>query len=527
MNDLIEQAVIYLKGTWRFRWVALLFAWVVVVAGWGYVARIPDQYEASARVYVDTDSILRPLLRGLTVQTNVDQRVALMTRTLLSRPNLEKIARMTDIDIAAKTPEDMEELINNLASDIHLASTRQEKNLYIISYENKEPEIAKRIVQAVLTVFVESSLGEVRKDTDVAQKFLDQQIQDYEQRLSEAENRLMEFKRKNVGFLPGQGGDFFERLQATQQDLQQAKLSLREAEKVRDEMQDQLDALEESGDSPYYSASTQTVSPLDSRIQLLRTKLDELLLRYTDQHPDVIEIRSTISALEKQKEEEQKASTAGGSTSPSLEENPMYQQAKMGVSQANANVAAAQVRVREYEDRLDKLSKQVDILPQVETELKRLDRDYAVNKQNYEELLSRKQAAKMSEEAEQTGDNVQYRVIDPPRVPLSPSGPHRVLLSSLVLVIGLAGGLFLALLLSQINPVIFTRRTLQSVAGLPVFGAVSLVMTPEVRFKNRLRNASFAFASILLMLAYTVVLVIHSADLGDLRSIVHVVKEWV
>ena len=281
MHDLIEQAVIYLKGTWRFRWVALLFAWVVVVAGWGYVARMPDQYEASARVYVDTDSILRPLLRGLTVQTNVDQRVALMTRTLLSRPNLEKIARMTDIDIAAKTPEDMEELINDLASDIHLASTRQEKNLYIISYENKEPEIAKRIVQAVLTIFVESSLGEVRKDTDVAQKFLDQQIQDYEQRLSEAENRLMEFKRKNVGFLPGQGGDFFQRLQATQQDLQQAKLSMREAEKVRDEMQDQLDALEESGDSPYYSSSNQTVSPLESRIQLLRTKLDELLLRYT------------------------------------------------------------------------------------------------------------------------------------------------------------------------------------------------------------------------------------------------------
>jgi len=183
--------------------------------------------------------------------------------------------------------------------------------------------------------------------------------------------------------------------------------------------------------------------------------------------------------------------------------------------------------VREYEDRLDTLSKQVDILPQVETELKRLDRDYAVNKQNYEELLSRKQAATMSEEAEQTGDNVQYRVIDPPRVPLSPSGPHRLLLSSLVLVIGLGGGIFLALLLSQINPVIFTRRTLQNVAGLPVFGAVSLIITPEIKFKNRLRNASFAFASILLMLAYTVVLVIHSADLGDLQSIVHVVKEWV
>ena len=526
MYDLVEQVVIYLKGIWRYRWMALIIAWIVSIAGWVFIERMPDKYEASARVYVDTDSILRPLLRGLTIQTNVEQRVNLMTRTLLSRPNLEKIARMTDLDIAAKSPKEMDSLINRLANGISLSGDRRNQNLYSIFFEDENPGVAKRVVQAVLTTFVESSLGETRKDTDVAQKFLEQQIQDYEQKLSEAEDRLTDFKRKNVGFLPGQGGGFFERLQATHDEFEQAKLALREAEKVRDELQDQLDKVAKSGDELTNLAKSQYTSPLDDRIQALRTKLDELLLRYTDQHPDVIELKSTIASLEDQKEKELKA-MAANDPDAGLESNPMYQQLKVSLGQAVANVAAAEVRVREYQQRRDQLAKKVDVLPQVETELKRLDRDYAINKQNYEELLARRETAQMSEEVEQTGDNVQYRVVDPPRVPSTPSGPKRLLLSSIALLASAVIGIAAALLLSQINPVVFTRRTLQNITGLPIFGSLSLVMTPEMKFKSRLQNGLFAVGSVLLMLLYTTVVFIQSSGFGDVRSIVDVVKGWV
>ena len=526
MYDLVEQAVIYLKGIWRYRWLALIVTWIVAIAGWVYVARMPDQFEATARVYVDTDSILRPLLRGLTVQTNVDQRVRLMTRTLLSHPNLEKIARMTDLDIRAKTPKDMENLINRLSVGISLTGDRADRNLYSISYEHPDPAVAKKIVQAVLTTFVESSLGESRKDTNVAQQFLDQQIKDYEKKLSDAEDRLTEFKRKNVGFLPGQGGGYFERLQSTHDELEQANLALREAEKVQDELQAQLDKVAKSQVGLNDLARMQYTSPLDNRIQLLKTKLDELLLKYTDQHPDVIELKSTIASLEDQKEAELKAISADGSE-VGLESNPMYQQLKVSLGQAVANVAAAKVRVREYEQRRDQLAKQVDILPQVETELKRLDRDYAINKQNYEELLARRETAQMSEEVEQTGDNVQYKVVDPPRVPSSPSGPKRLLLSSAVLVFGLGIGVAVALLLAQFNPVVFTRRALQNISGLPIFGAISIVMTPELKFRNRLRHGVFALAGILLMVAYTVVMVSQRAGFSGSRSLVDIVMGWV
>ena len=108
MRELYEQLITYLKGIWRYRWFMMLVIWVVCIVGWGVVYQMPDKYESSARVHVDTQSMLQPLLRGLTISTNSGQRVQLVTRTLLSRPNLEKLARMTDLDLVALTPTDME-----------------------------------------------------------------------------------------------------------------------------------------------------------------------------------------------------------------------------------------------------------------------------------------------------------------------------------------------------------------------------------------------------------------------------------
>jgi hypothetical protein len=156
----------------------------------------------------------------------------------------------------------------------------------------------------------------------------------------------------------------------------------------------------------------------------------------------------------------------------------------------------------------------VDRLPKVETELKRLNRDYDVNKSNYNRLLASRESAEMSEDVEQTGDNVKFKIIDPPRVPLSPSGPNRPLFSSIALLLGLAVGMALAFLLSQVRPVFFDRRTLRQVAGYPVFGAISRVMTPDVLFKRRLEFSAFISATLALIFVYGGVLMLQSVDIG-------------
>lgn len=526
MQEIIDKVLLYIRGMWRYRWYAMVLAWIICLSGWVYIAQMPDQYQASARVYVDTDSILRPLLRGLVVQTDVRQRVRLITQTLLSRPNLEKVARMTDQDITAKSPEEMEDLLNRLNKNIKLASTREEQNLYTIFYEYHDPEVAKSIVQSILTIFVEGSLGDARQDTDVAHKFIDQQIEEYESRLLEAEDRLVEFKRKNFGLLPGQGGDFFSQLKSAHAELEQAKLILSEAQQRREELQVQLEELENEQDHSILAALGNPVTaPLDARIQSLQTQLDNMLLRYTEFHPDVKEFKATIAALEEQKEKELAAmspqeisSLTGG--------NSLYQQLQLALSQADANAAAAQVRLKEYTKRVAIAKELLDKQPEVEAELKRLNRDYEVNKKNYEALLGRRESVKLSEDAERIGDNVKFKVIDPPRVPMTPSGPNRLLLSSLALFVGLGAGLVFSLLMSQIKPVIFDGNNLRQLTGYPVLGAVSREWTAQ-NIRNR-RMAFFAFLSIgvFLLLLYTGVLVFFGMDVTNPGQVVETVRGW-
>ncbi len=211
MNEAIEQVMSHARGVWRRRWLALAVAWVVTAIAWVVVYRLENRYEATARVYVDTQSLLRPLLSGLAVQPDVAQQVSMMTRTLASRPNLEKVARMTDLDLRAKTPKQQEDLYNELAANIRLGGTDRE-NLYTIAFRHTTPDVARRVVQALLTIFTESSLGGTRKDISSSQQFIDEQLKNYEAKLHEKEKQLEEFKRRNVGVMPGQGNDFYAKL---------------------------------------------------------------------------------------------------------------------------------------------------------------------------------------------------------------------------------------------------------------------------------------------------------------------------
>jgi len=523
MNELLDQIVNYLRGIWHFRWYAMTLTWVLVLAGWVVVAKLPDVHEASARVYVDTDSMLRPLLSGIAIRPNISQQLELMTRTLLSRPNIEKLTRMTDLDLKASTPEKMESMISDLQKDIHLKMSRRQ-NLYTISYQNRNPDVAKKVVESLLNIFVESTLGKSRQDTSLAQQFLVQKIQEYEERLRNADNRIKNFKIANVGLMPSSGRGYFKRLQSAQAALAQARLELREITNRRDELRRQI-----TGEEPVYgfgnarSAVIQQGSGgvVGGRIGQMKIQLDELLLRYTDRHPEVIALKNTIKRLEQERKDQlakiPKKVSPVFDVAPVLEQNPVYQQLKISLGESEAKIASLRVRVKEYRKRVAKLKKFVDTIPRIEAELKNMNRDYDITKKNYNALVARLESAKLSQAAEKTGEDVKFKIIDPPRVPLEPSGPNRLLLSTLSLIAGIGGGLLFAFLLSQIRPVIYGRRGLELATGLPVFGTVSILMTRQLRRKKRLDLGVFTCTGIGLFVAFAGVLLfqLHIVSLQD------------
>lgn len=516
MHEVVTEVIAHARGASRFKWLAIILAWVVCLSGWVFVSQMPDRYQSSARVHVDTRTVLRPLLSGLAIQPNIGSQVRLMSKLLFSRPNLEKVARMTDLDLNAKDEKGMQSLLASLKSMLSISSTRQ-LDLFTISARNQDPKLAKRLVQSLLTIFVEETLGETRKDSDMARRFIDQQIKDYEKRLVAAEKAREQFKRDNYGSLPGQGGSHYDRLQSYAAQLEEAKLAIDEAINRRNELKRQLEDEEPMFED--FGGGIESISPLDVRIQSLQSQIDALLLKYTERHPEVRILQQTIADLEVQKAEEPEVPDdeegfhgAGGQM------NPVFQQMKIALGVANANVASLRGRVKTLQKRIEATKQAMGNSLNVETSLKSLNRDYGIIKSNYDALLKRRETARLSENIEQNTDSVKFRIVDPPQVPLKPSAPNRLLLFSGVFAGGLIIGLGGAFLLSLIRPVFTSPQKVRDVIGLPLLGGVSMNWVSDLVVARRRRLWRFWLVSASLMITFGAVLALEVVGF-NLRSI--------
>ncbi|MRX06456.1 chain length-determining protein [Pseudoduganella sp. FT25W] len=497
MEELISQLISSLKGIWKYRWPAVSVAWLVAVLGWTKVALLPDDYQTTARVFVDTQSILKPLLAGMTSMPNIEQQVSIMSRTLLSRPNVERVMRMVDLDIGARTPREQQQQLDELMNKIRINGTGN-LDIYTITYNNSNPRIVRDVVQSLLTIFVEGSFKGKSGETRKAVQFIDEQIKAYEDKLTAAENNVKDFRLKNTGLLPRQGGDYSSQLMQSSDALNAARLELAEAEQARNAIANQI-----TGDEPILGADMNPAvidnPELDGRISALNKSLDALRMQYTELHPDIIAAKRLVAQLEQRKVEESKLKQT---SDPGKNYSPMLQQLKVAQTEAEARVAAITARVQEYTLRHQRLLAQAGAVPEVEMELAQLNRDYQVNKDNYEKLISRREAARLSGDLSSTTEMMSFKIIDPPTVPLTPIGPNRVLLYSITLGGALLTGVAAALLISQVRPTFLSPQELRDRTGLPVLGTIAMNWTPTEKAKRRRGKYLFGIALSGLMLAY-------------------------
>lgn len=501
MNDLGTQVISFLKGIWKYRWYAMVAAWIAALGGWVAVYRMHDVYQSTARVFVDTESILKPLLAGMTSVPNVEQQVSIMSRTLLSRPNIERVVRMVDLDLkTGSSGTAHEKLIDSLASQIKISGTVQ-NDIYTISYSGDNPKTAKDVVQALLTIFLEGSLGDKKQDSKKAIQFIDDQIKAYEEKLAAAENAVKEYKLKHLGLIPQQGSDYGSKLMEASENLDRARLELAEAEQARDAIKKQMFGDRSSAKA---TAAPITNPDLDARIQALNKNLDNLRIQYTEEHPDIVAAKRVIAQLEAKNAEEARQRKLAGD--PGFNTSPALQQMKVSLSDAEARVASLRVRAQEYASRVARLKEMSAAAPEIETQLAQLNRDYQVNKENYEKLVASREAAKLSGELTATTEMMTFRIIDPPTTPLLPTGPNRPRLMSLAFGAALVAGIGVALLFNMIRPTFLTQSALHAATGLPILGSVSMNWTDAEKKRSKKSNYIFWGSLLSLVLLYGAVM---------------------
>jgi len=502
MQDLLGQLFYYLDALWRRRWTALGVAFLVACLGWSATATLPDNYESDAKIYVDTASVLGPLLKGVAVENNMQKQIEVMRQTLLARPNLEEIARRTDMDLKADNAVEFEAVVDSLEERVQISADRMD--VFTLKYVDTKPQRAYDVVQMLTTMFVQNNLGQNREDMESAQTFLNRQIKEYEKQLDTIESDLADFKQKHRELLPGQSG-LHEKLEEAQIKLEELEAELSDAVTRRDILKKELDQTPEMlvQQSAAFGAGPPTY--IESQIMETRSRLESLRSRYTDKHPDVVAAKRQLEGLRKDLLAAQQSGGPGGGPpsgdtaatldgdagpgpSPGPDDaaeavdepeggiripNPTYSELRLAYVERQSEIEALRKQIKRQEAEIARIEDRLRRVPSVEARLQKLKRDYDVIKSRYQTLLERRESAKISSDREQQRDKIEFRIIEPPKVPVAPAGPNRPMFMAAALVASLGAGAGTTWLLALMTVTYGSVQHLRRDFDLRVIGIVS------------------------------------------------------
>lgn len=510
MRENYEHLLHEVRNAWRFRWVAVGVAWAVCILGWPLVLSMPVQYQASARIFVDSRTMLSQVTQGITVENPVETQLQRVKQSLLGAPELTRIIAETFTDPPGMTAAQRQSRLESVRKRIEIGgSTTREGpagGVYGISYHDEDRDRALRVVETLIKHFLAETKGGKREGSEQTQKFLVQQIAEYEERLATAEQGLAQFKKVNVGLMPDEKGDYFARMQGESTGLERAESQLAVAVRRRDEIERQLRGSPvDTRPGNAAAATSRQAAPIateaSARLKEAESKLDELLLRFTDKHPDVQALRETIAGLKERQSADLAALRRGDPdmlVNSSLASNPIYQSIQLQLNQANVEIAALRAEISNRQQRLGELRRMVNTAPEVEANLARLNRDYQITKSQYQALVERLERTRLSDQADAEGV-VRFQVIDPAHAPLLPSSSKRNLMLIVVFLAALGAGGLLAYVLNQIRPVFSSEKQLGAVLGLPVLGSLGLL--DHESYRRRQRKAVWAFSAAMCGLA--------------------------
>lgn len=520
MNDLIDKILDEVRSAWRFRWLGLVAAVAVALAGWAIVLSMPDRYEGAASVFVDTRTALKPVLQGLIVEDDVMSQLGYVRQSILSGQSLENIAIKSGV-LAAGEPDPLRKatILGDLSSKVVIKAEQARADAYVssgtiyaITYPNTNPETAVSVTRTVMETFIEETLGGKQESSEATQKFLADQIMSNEDRLRAQESILAEFKKKNLGLMPTERGDYFSQLQGEMDAARQAQNDLDVAMAERAELTRQLRGESVISSSTIASSQSGTGgADTATRIRETQARLDEARLRFTDRHPDVIQLINQLADLNARREAELNSlrrGDAGAAAVSGLSSNPIYQTIQLQLNQVDVKIAALRGKIAQHHAKTADLRKMADLAPKVDAEYAQLNRDYDIIKANQSGLIAQLEKARLGEQADNAG-GVRFQIVQAPTAKMASASAHRGLLLLAVLGAALVACAAVAYVLHMLRPVVTSVRDLAGMTQLQVLGVVSTAFPTRLQAEARWAGVRFGLAASLLVVGCVAVMLLN------------------
>lgn len=460
----------------------------------------PKGYTSSSTILVDDKKIIQPLMQGAAVSTEVADRSRLAREVIFGRKIMGQLLEHGGWMKKNPTPAQQEEIIKGLTK--RMAITNVGKDLIKIEYRDSEPERTFRVTQKAAELFIFESLGVKSEESQAAFDFIDKQTKEYHDKLLKAEEQLKEFRSANLDARPGTDADISARLNLLQTRIEQAGQDLKEAEVKKTSLEKQL-----SGEAEVATALSRE-GQFRSRIADLQSQLETLRLNYHDDYPDIVQLKHQIQDLTQAIADERKrreAAKASGKViiDEGVINNPMYQQLKQELSQTRVNIEMLTARIGEAKRQLQQELERGRRVHGGEATLSELTRDYQVNRDIYQDLLRRRENARVSMSLDKEKQGLTIKIQEPAVMPLTPSGLRFLHFVVGGLLLGLLAPVGMVYAKVQLDPRLRLTTLISDKHKVPLLAAVPHLWAPA---ETQAVRRELAWLSLVLNVTLLVVL---------------------
>lgn len=480
--------------------IAVVFAAIALIAlvvglSW------PKKYEASTTILVQESNIIAPLMKGAATPTGTANRADIARAVILSQPVLHQVLAAGGWLADHPGPVELDRITTGIKERTTVKFSRD--NLLTITYYDSNPNRAYQVTRLFGQLFISDSLASKQRESRDAFDFINGQVQAYKQKLTSAEDKLKAYREGNVDARTGSEAATASRINELRSQVENARMDLMEKRSQEASLVAQL-----SGESEVSAVQT-TQGIYQAQLAELQGKLDKLLLTYTDDYPDVVRTRHQMQDLKQQlaQANARKLAAQGGKPTAldsSVQINPLYQQMKGDLTALRGQIAAATARMNASQAMLNDEMERSRRIAGSENITAELTRDYDVNRDVYQDLLKRRENARVSMDLDATKQGLTFTVQNPATKPLLPTGLRFAHFAAAGVALGLAVPFGLLFGIARFDPRVRSAEQLERLTGLRALATVPYYATPEDRRREHARNLRLAAILAVVVLAYAV-----------------------
>jgi len=475
----LERVSLFINEVFWWRRLMIAVALSVISIALIVGAFWPKTYSSYATLIVDERKIFEPLLEGRAAATGAQSQAKVAREQVYSRQAISEVMFEGGWPVNKMSPIEVERLADMIKKRTEVSLIGD--NLIKIEYQDSDPVRAQKIANKFALLLVTESTALKTEESQTAYSFIDKQVQEYHEKLKSSEQKMKEFRAENLEVGATQTA-VSERIGRLQSDLDRSKLELREAQIQEQSIQQQL-----TGEAAV-SGSMSREGQFHERIAELQRQLDTLRLSYQEDYPDIVRLKYQIQDMKQAIEAEVKRRQSGVPLRPgdeSVASNPLYQDLRKQLADARTRVATFQARINQYESSLKSEMERGRRVNSGESVLAELTREYEANRDVYQDLLRRRENARVSRNLDSEGQGAKVRVYEEAFLPIKPTGLRFLHFASAGLALALMLPIALLIAIQELTATLRTPLAIEETTGFPVLAIVPQAYTPAEARKTR------------------------------------------